>query len=110
MAATYLWNWTGRKYGLCEVNLRPCRQDCWEGQSTFWGGTGSLRSTPYYPVIIRGAWTNISCGKCGDGCSCDGTPAFRLPGPIRSEERGVGKECDRTRRSRWLQDLENTKQ
>src|SRR3546814_2307820 len=88
MAATYLWNWTGRKYGLCEVNLRPCRQDCWEGQSTFWGGTGSLRSTPYYPVIIRGAWTNISCGKCGDGCSCDGTPALRLPGPIdsRSEE------------------------
>ena len=84
MAATYLWNWTGRKYGLCEVELRPCRQDCWDGQSTFWGGTGSLRSTPYYPVIIRGAWTNISCGKCGDGCSCDGTPALRLPGPIDS--------------------------
>src|SRR3546814_5701811 len=65
---------------VCSSDL----QDCWEGQSTFWGGTGSLRSTPYYPVIIRGAWTNISCGKCGDGCSCDGTPALRLPGPIDS--------------------------
>lgn len=86
MAATYLWNWTGRKYGLCEVNLRPCRQECWQGQSTFWGGsgTGLPGSRPFYPVLIRGQWTNVSCGQCGDDCGCDGTPALRLPGPINS--------------------------
>lgn len=86
-ASTYLWNWTGRKYGLCEVTVRPCRQGCvQDGQSTFWGLAGGVRSTPYYPVIIQGAWTNISCGKCGDDCGCDGTPALRLPGPVVSIE------------------------
>ena len=82
MASTYLWNWTGRKYGVCDVTLRPCRQDCWNGQSTFWGGSGGARSTPYYPVIIRGQWFNVTCGTCGDDCGCGSTPALRLPGPV----------------------------
>lgn len=84
MAATYLWNWTGRKYGLCEVTIRPCRQECSQGQSTFWGGSGGARSTPFYPAIIRGQWVNIVCGQCGDDCGCSDTPALRLPGPVDS--------------------------
>lgn len=86
MAATYLWNWTGRKYGLCEVTIRPCRQECWQGQSTFWGGSGGARSTPFYPVLIRGQWFNIGCGQCGDDCGCGDTRSLRLPGPISSIE------------------------
>lgn len=86
MAATYLWDWTGRKYGQCEVTLRPCRQDCWEGRSTFWGGSGGpLRGgLPFTPALIRGQWYNLGCGTCGDACGCGSTQALRLPGPIAS--------------------------
>lgn len=86
MAATYLWDWTGRKFGECTVTIRPCRQECAQGQSTFWGGSGGARSTPYYPVIIQGKWYNITCGTCGDDCGCGSTPALRLPGPITAIE------------------------
>lgn len=94
MAATYLWNWTGRKFGLCEVTLRPCRQECWQGQSTFWGGGGQLPGQrPFTPVIIQGQWYNIGCGQCGDSCGCGVTAALRLPGPIASiEEVQIGGE------------------
>lgn len=86
MAATYLWDWTGRKYGQCEVTLRPCRQECWEGRSTFWGGSGGpLRGgLPFTPALIRGQWYNLGCGTCGDTCGCGSTQALRLPGPISS--------------------------
>lgn len=86
MAATYLWDWTGRKYGQCEVTLRPCRQECWEGRSTFWGGSGGpLRGgLPFTPALIRGQWYNLGCGTCGDACGCGSTQALRLPGPIAS--------------------------
>lgn len=86
MAATYLWDWTGRKYGQCEVTLRPCRQECWEGRSTFWGGSGGpLRGgLPFTPALIRGQWYNLGCGTCGDTCGCGSTQALRLPGPIAS--------------------------
>jgi hypothetical protein len=84
MAATYLWDWTGRKYGQCEVTLRPCRQPCYEGVSTFWGGAGGPLAAPFTPVLIQGAWLNIGCGSCGDTCGCDSTASLRLPGPIAS--------------------------
>ena len=90
-ATEYLWNWTGRRFGLCEVTLRPCRSDCSEGRSTFWGafGTGSgvvgtVGGTPWQPVLIRGEWINIGCGVCGDDCSCSSVSSLRLPGPVDS--------------------------
>src|SRR3546814_10764299 len=86
MAATYLWDWTGRKYGQCTLTLRPCRQQCYEGVSTFWGGAGGPLAAPFTPVLIQGAWYNIGCGTCGDTCGCSTSQSLRLPGPIRSEE------------------------
>jgi hypothetical protein len=79
MAAAFLWNWTGRALGLCEVTLRPCRADC--------RNFGSGRA-PWEPALIAGKWYNISCGQCGgDTCSCNYlTPALILPGPIHSVE------------------------
>ena len=62
MAAEYLWRWTGRRYGLIEATLRPCRQNC--GESTF--ATGS----PWTPELIGGQWYNIGCGSCNDRCGC----------------------------------------
>jgi hypothetical protein len=86
MAVDYLWNWTGRKFGPCDVLLRPCRTDCAEGRSTYWGASGSRGSSPYgtpwTPVLIRGEWLNIGCGACGDDCSCSSVSSLVLPGPV----------------------------
>lgn len=78
IAAEYLWNWTGRGYGLCPVAVRPCRSDCYRYPGASAGGAWS-------PVLIGGRVYNIGCWVCGDDCSCDGvTAALRLPGPIDS--------------------------
>lgn len=91
MATTHLWRWTGRRYGLCDVTVRPCRTDCFEGRSTYTGGgrsqalsSGSGYSAPFTPVLVGGSWFNIACGSCGDDCSCGYTPTLILPGPVES--------------------------
>lgn len=85
-ATEYLWNWTGRRYGLCDVTVRPCRQDCTTaGMSTFFGnGPVWPNAAPFTPVIINGGWYNLSCGRCGDVCGCGHIEQLQLPGPIYS--------------------------
>jgi hypothetical protein len=90
MAVQYLWNWTGRKFGVCEVTVRPCREDCAEGYSTFFGW-GPLPGAypggaPWRPVIVNGRWYNLGCGVCGDTCGCTRLEQVTLPGPIASIE------------------------
>lgn len=84
-AITYLWNWTGQQYGLCEVTVRPCREECTEG-STFYGTNNLLRPP-------SGGWFPASrCGSCrGADCGCEYVPALRLPGPVHSV---LGVEID----------------
>jgi hypothetical protein len=85
MATEYLWRWTGKSLGLCEITVRPCRQDCTSGRSTFTGGGPHVgRSAPWTPVLVGGAWFNIGCGLCGDTCGCGGVAPLRLPGPVDS--------------------------
>lgn len=85
MAVDYLWNWTGRRFGPCDVLIRPCRSDCTAGRSTFWGSSGrGPFGTPWTPVLIRGEWFNIGCGFCGDDCSCQTVSSLVLPGPVVS--------------------------
>lgn len=85
MAAEYLWDWTGQVFGVCSVAVRPCRQDCADDVSTFWGsgpmvdGFGAWR-----PVIIDGLWYNLGCGRCRDSCACHRVASLKLPGPIAS--------------------------
>lgn len=91
MATEFLWNWTLKAFGVCDVVVRPCRQDCSQ-LSTFWGngpyGHGSLGGGPWpNPQLVGGAWTNVSCGFCPqDDCSCSGSRlmTLKLPGPISS--------------------------
>lgn len=99
MAADLLDAWTGNIFGLCEVTLRPCRDDCASGgyrpSSTFWGrgpgrydpgfpaaGTGPATGG-WLPVLLDGRWMNISCG-CTGACRCgpDGAAVLLLPGPV----------------------------
>lgn len=85
MASEFLWRWTGRRFSLCEVTVRPCREQCWEGVSTFEGRAGSgLARRPFTPELIGGQWFNLGCGTCGDQCGCGFTSMLKLPGPVDS--------------------------
>lgn len=93
IAIENLWNLSGRIFGLCDVELRPCRSDCGRiPESTFWGrgpyaGLGWIgRVGPWTPVLIAGEWFNLYCGSCAGECSCelDQVRTLTLPGPVAS--------------------------
>jgi hypothetical protein len=94
-AATWLWQSTGRRYGLCGQTIRPCRRPC---------GSGSWYV--YYPVRIDGSWYN--CPACGDRCSCSVVQQVEIPGPVHdiSEVKVDGVALDpsayRVDNYRWL--------
>ena len=85
-ATEFLWRWTGRRFGTCEVTVRPCRSDCMAGMSTFGQVPGSYPfiTGPWLPVMIGGSWYNLGCGTCLDDCSCSTVGSLRLPGPVDS--------------------------
>lgn len=62
LAVGFLWNATGRRYGLCERTYRPCRRSCGD----FWGGLPQ-------PYRLQGSWVNLTCGSCTSECSCSTT-------------------------------------
>lgn len=87
MAVELLWAWTGRKYGLCEVTVRPCRAECASRYSTFWGPhSGDLAYqrgvAGWLPMLFAGEWWNVGCGACGLSCQCgpDQARSIVLPG------------------------------
>jgi hypothetical protein len=87
MATEYLWRWTGQQFGLCESTIRPCRRDCTEGVSTYYGRTGyplgRQGGGPFYPALVGGAWINIGCGGgCGDKCGCSSNRALVFEKPV----------------------------
>ena len=86
-AIEYLWRWSGRRFGLCEVSLRPCAEDCTQF-STWRGWSGAVPGyygsvAGMYPVISGGNWFNIICGRCNkQKCGCDEISTIVLPGPV----------------------------
>lgn len=81
-AAYVLWALTGRRFGACEVTVRPCGQGC-----QFYGGwmsypvTADGIGTVWAPFIRDGSWFN--CG-CVGACRCEPRCSVWLPGPIAS--------------------------
>lgn len=88
MASDLLWNWTGRLFGECPVEYRPCRQNC--GKEGFSSGAWAVAlngdNSPWAPALTGGQWRNVTCGNCGDSCGCSSTQALRLPWPVSSIE------------------------
>lgn len=102
MATDLLWNWTGRRFGVCPVTVEfehdpgvcGCELVAARGGGTFTGrGLGvsgpGLRggSAPWTPVLLAGVVKNLSCGCYQDPCVCRRGPAagaVRLPGPVAS--------------------------
>lgn len=84
VATEILWALSGRQFGYCTVTLRPCRQDClvapWPDRwADWWPG-----STWPSPALIGGQWFNLTCGTCGDTCSCTSISQVLLPGYVES--------------------------
>ncbi|MGH9248990.1 MAG: hypothetical protein ACRD0W_05680 [Acidimicrobiales bacterium] len=82
LASHFMWAATGRRYGACEISVRPC-QPLERGPSyrtypvlTSHGDGGGI-AFPY--VDTEGVWRN--CG-CGPSCACDARFQIELAGPV----------------------------
>jgi hypothetical protein len=88
MAADVLWILSGQRFGLCEVTIRPCREECWNGYwawNDWWPGVGSsarVGGGGPRPWWYNGLWYNV-CGGCSGSCSCTMIDEALLPAPTR---------------------------
>jgi len=83
-ASEILWALSGRRYGLCQVTVRPCYTRCQPRSYQTWGvwmdsGWGDGQHTWWPYVDPGGEWRNCGCpGVCCCGASCE----VVLPGPV----------------------------
>lgn len=79
-AATILWAATGRRFGPCEVTVRPCgMKRCDDGLGEFFGWEWS--GGTWMPYIFNGTWFNCVCPGI---CCCEPRCQIRLAGPVDS--------------------------
>lgn len=82
IATTVLWAATGRRYGACELTVRPCqnreRAEAYRAYPVWW--TTAEFGGPY-PFLFAGQWAN--CG-CGTQCCCRARCEIVLDGPVTS--------------------------
>jgi hypothetical protein len=83
-ASELLWAETGRRYGICEVTIRPCKKSCnpcgddiFNYFDFFYGWR-----TPWMPFLDGGIWTNLPPCNCGDECWCSKAEMIPLPYPV----------------------------
>lgn len=83
MAIEYLWRWTKKRFGVCMTTIRPCRQQCWDGISTY-GRSPTAPQGPWTPALLNGAWYNLGCGSgtCGAVCGCTEGSTLHFEKPI----------------------------
>lgn len=81
-ATHVLWALSGRRFGVCQVTLRPCRRECQTGG--FYDDFGPPWSASYWPqpALIGGLWFNLGCGGCAGDCSCTTVSEVLLPAPV----------------------------
>lgn len=86
-ATEVLYALSGRRFGVCQLTIRPCRQDCF-GDVWGWGtmGAGAWWQWGMWPrpLFYQGVWYNITCGQCISGCSCQYISEARLPSPVQT--------------------------
>lgn len=87
-ASNILWSLSGRRFGLNQLTIRPCRKDClgmdWgilTGGQYGWWQLGGMYPRP---MFFNGAWYNLTCGSCTTDCSCSFVSEALLPSPVSS--------------------------
>lgn len=85
IAVTVMWAATGRRFGPCELTIRPCQSKEWaESYRAYpvrWAGSDGTYAGPGMPYLLDGTWRN--CG-CGIGCCCRARCEIMLDGPVSS--------------------------
>lgn len=84
VATEILWRLTGRRFGLCEIKLRPCRKRCHDAPTAGGGWFGGAWGAPWVPYLEGGQWFNSTCGTCLTDCACSELCEIALPGPVDS--------------------------
>lgn len=79
-ASEVLWALSGRRLGMCQVTVRPCRSSCFGDGWPFtqWWQLGMWPR----PFFYQGVWYNLTCGSCTNGCSCSVVSEALLPAPV----------------------------
>src|SRR5262249_23894476 len=80
-ASEVLYALSGRRLGSCQLTIRPCRRDCWDGGWPFLNSWWQFGLWPR-PLFLNGTWYNITCGQCYGGCSCSVISEALLPAPV----------------------------
>lgn len=84
-ATEVLWGLSGRRFGTCEITLRPCRKECysypWWAQ---YGPPWSASASWDYSGFMGYPWITLSCGSCVGTCSCKEISEVILPSPVSS--------------------------
>lgn len=88
LAALQMWALTGRRYGLCDITVQPCRPrrdlplyQAWPVLYDGWGyGYGIV--SPF--INVDGNWTN----GCWGGCRCRARCEVALEGPTTTARIG----------------------
>lgn len=84
IAVLVMWAATGRRYGPCEITIRPCQTREWaetyRAYPVWWSGSGNWAGP--LPFLFNGQWFN-GCG-CGPGCCCRPHCEIMLDGPVAS--------------------------
>ena len=87
VASDLLWTLSGRRYGVCQATIRPCRRECWPTYGPGWGWWSAASGWAAWPWPVNlggGIWVNCGCNTCGDTCSCSPLSEVVLPYPIAS--------------------------
>lgn len=91
LASQILWMLTGRRFGCCEITVRPCKPlTCdpltladiiyWDNRP--WPGDGTMGVLGFFPTLVGGEVFNISCGCPVGCCKCRSSCEVLLPGPV----------------------------
>lgn len=89
IAADQMWALSGRRFGLCEVCIRPCKTFClccgpkWQ-RPGMWGVRQGW--APY--LNSEGMWSNCGCA-CSGGCCKASCAVFLDPSPLDATETPV---------------------
>ena len=85
IATAVMWAATGRRFGPCQITIRPCQSRWWAEQyrayPVWWNGGDGNWAGPL-PYLYNGQWFN-GCG-CGTGCCCRPRCEIMLDGPVAS--------------------------
>lgn len=80
-ASDLLFYASAQRFDSCQATIRPCRRECFD--NVLWSGSWWEYGTWPRPALINGQWYNLTCGTCGDNCSCTPLSEVYLPGPVQ---------------------------